>query len=329
MESMTKNQRQKRQKMTMGEFFRRYNTLVTFAAMILVASVATGGKFFSVNNVLNVAERASIIGVVALGQGLVILTGAIDLSVNAVMDISFTSIAVLTYNGMPYPQAIAIALIIGVVVGFINGLLVVKTKIPPWLITLSTMMIVSAVALSWSGITEIRFAGLQQFINKLFGMDTGSSRYFTGAFWVVCGLVFAFILGKTRFGMNLYFLGGGSRAAYLSGVRTDFTQIMAYVISGLMAAIAGIFLAYRVGSLNPTSAEAYQLYSIAAVVLGGANINGGEGSAFGTFFGAVVLAILTNVLNIMQVNIYIQNAIMGLLLIMIVFMISTLSKRSK
>ncbi len=314
-------------KHTVRELLRRYNTIITFLIMILFATAATKGTFFSLNNLLNVVERASIIGMVALGQGIVILTGGIDLSVNATMDIAFTSIAVLAFNGVPYEAAIVIAILIGMAVGLVNGLLVVKTRIPAWLITLSTMMIVSAIALSWSGTTEIRFGGLQAFINNLFGMDAGSSRYFTGAVWIVFGVLFAFLLSKTRFGRNTFVVGGGIRAAYLSGVRTHFVTVMAYLISGVMATLAGIFLAYRVGSLNPTSAEAYQLYSIAAVVLGGANINGGEGSAFGTFFGAMVLAILTNVLNIMQVNIYIQNAIMGLLLVLIVFIISALSNK--
>ena len=314
-------------KLTFRELLRRYNIIVTFLIMILFATAATKGTFFSATNLLNVVERASIIGMVALGQGLVILTGGIDLTVNATMDIAFTSVAVLTFNGMPYGPAILITLMIGVTIGLVNGILVVRTRIPAWLITLSTMMIVNAIALSWSGTTEIRFENLQLFINNLFGMDTGASRYFTGVVWIIFGILFAFLLSKTRFGMNTFVVGGGKRAAYLSGIRTRFVIVMVYLISGVMATLAGIFLAYRVGSLNPTSAEAYQLYSIAAVVLGGANINGGEGSAFGTFFGAMVLAILTNVLNIMQVNIYIQNAIMGFLLVMIVFVISALSNR--
>lgn len=313
---------------SLRELLRRYNTIITFVIMCLFATIATKGTFFTGTNILNVVERASIIGIVALGQGLVILSGAIDLSVNSTMDIAFTSIAVLAFNGMSYTGAIAIALLIGLTIGLVNGLLVVKTNIPPWLVTLSTMMIVSAIALSWSGTTEIRFAGLQQYINNLFGMSVATSRYFTGIVWIICGLVFAFVLGKTRFGMNVFMVGGGARAAHLSGTHTDLVRVLVYVISGLMATLAGIFFAYRVGALNPTSAEAYQLYSIAAVVLGGANINGGEGSVFGTFFGAVVLAILSNVLNIMQVNIYIQNAIMGLLLVLIVFVISALSNKS-
>ena len=156
-----------KQKITLGEFLRRYNIVVTFLAMMLVAVIATKGSFFTGDNMLNVVERASIIGLVALGQGIVILTGGIDLSVNAVMDISFTSIAVLVYGGMSYSMAIVVALLIGGVVGLVNGLLVIKTKIPAWLITLSTMLIVNAIALWWSGTTEIRFGGLQDFINNL------------------------------------------------------------------------------------------------------------------------------------------------------------------
>jgi len=317
------------QKTTPVELMRKYNSFITFVVMLIVATVATGGRFFTVSNTLTVVERASIIGIVALGQGLVILTGAIDLSVNATMNIAFTSIAVLGQGGMPYGLAILVALGLGAVVGLVNGLLIVKTKIMAWLVTLSTMMIFNALALQWSGTIGLRFAGLQEFINSLFGMDASSSRYFAGIVWIVLGLIFAFILARTRFGLNIYCLGGGRRAAHLTGVHIDTTQVVVYVVSGIMAAAAAVVLAYRVGTLNPTSADPYQLYSIAAVVLGGAVITGGQGSAFGTFFGAMVLAMLTNVLNILMVNVYIQYAIMGVLLVLIVFINLFLSRRSR
>ena len=311
------------------EILRKYNSFITFTVMLIVATVATGGKFFTASNALTVIERASIIGIVALGQGMVILTGAIDLSVNAIMNLSFTGVAVLANVGVPYGTAILVALALGAIVGLANGILIIKTRIPAWLVTLSTMMIANAVAMRWSGTLGLRFAGLQSFINNLFGMDVSSSRYFAGIVWIVLGLIFALVLTRTRFGLNLFFLGGGRRAAYLSGVRINYVQVMAYVISGVMAAGAAIVLAYRVGTLNPTSADSYQLYSIAAVVLGGAVITGGQGSAFGTFFGAIVLAMLTNVLNILMVNVYIQNTIMGALLVLIVYINLVMSGRSK
>jgi len=318
-----------RRKISPVEYLRKYNSIVTFLVMLIIATVATNGRFLTPSNALTVVERASIYGIVALGQCLVILTGAIDLSVSAVMNLSFTSIAVLSHGGMPYELAIPVALAIGAVVGLVNGLLVVKTKIPPWLVTLSTMLIVNALALRWSGTLGLRFDGLQNFINGIFGMNAETSRYFAGVVWVVCGLIFAFILARTRFGLNIYFLGGGRRAAYLSGVRVEFTQVTAYVLSGVMASAAAIVLAYRIGTLNPTSADPYQLYSIAAVVMGGTLITGGQGSAFGTFFGAIVLAMLTNVLNILMVNVYIQYTIMGVLLVLIVYINLFLSRRSR
>ena len=311
-------------------FLRQYSTLVTFVVMVIVATIATKGVFFSKDNLLNVLERASIIGIVALGQGICIFSGNIDLCVNSTMDIAFTSIAVLTHaNGWDFGPAVLVALLIGAAVGVVNGVIVSNTNIPAWLVTLSTMMIVAAIALWWSGTTEIRFYDLQEWINGLFHMNEATSRVFSGLVWIFFGIVFALMLSKTRFGKNIYMVGGGSRAAYLSGTRTKGVIVLIYVISGLMATLAGIVFAYRVPSLNPTSAEAYQLYSIAAVYLGGASASGGEGSSFGTFFGALVLAMLTNVLNVCQVNIYIQNTIMGALLILIVFFVSALRKSSK
>ena len=316
------------EKISFKEILRKYNTIITLALVLMIAAATTGGKFFNISNVLTVIERASLIGIVALGQGLVILMGSIDLSVNAVMNISFVSLAALSHAGtMPYSSSIPIAFAMSILIGLFNGILIIKTRVPAWIITLSSMMMVDAITLTWAGVIHIRFPGLQEFINGTFGMTVATSRYFTGILWILLGCVFAVILAKTRFGLNMSFIGGGRRAAYLSGINIGFTQVAVYVISAVMACLAGILLAYRAGSLNPNSAGPYQLYSIAAVVLGGAKINGGEGSAFGAFFGAFILAILSNVLNILQVDIFIQNAIMGALLILIVALTTVLKKK--
>lgn len=316
-------------KIDFSQIIRRYNMLITLVVMLIFATISTSGSFFSLSNILNVGERASIVGIVALGQTFVTLTGAIDLSVNAIMAVSYTSIALLSAKGVPFEICIPLGLVIGLFFGLINGILVVKTKVSSWLITLGTMMIGSAIALTLSGTQTLRYDGMQKFIDHLFGFSVFSARFFPSIIWILFSLIVVFILGRTRFGLSVFAIGGGARSAFLSGTRTTFVTIMVYVINGGLAALAATVFAYRVGTLNPTSADIFQLQSIAAVVLGGTSLNGGEGSVFGTFFGSIVIAVLFNVLNILQVNSYIQSAILGLLLMFIVFITSGLSDRQK
>jgi ribose transport system permease protein len=319
----------KRNTFNAKEFFRRFNVGITFVAMVLFASIATSGRFFDISNILNVAERASIVGIVAIGQTLVILIGAIDLSVNSIMAISFSSIVLLTTQGVPYSVAILLAIIFGVLYGTVNGLLVSMTNIPPFLVTLGTMIIGKSLAQTLAGSTMLNYKGLQEFLNNLFSLNETSSRLFPSIVWIILSIIFIIVLSKTRFGLNTYAVGGGPRAAFLSGVKGNNIKVIVFVISGMMAAAAGVMMAYRLGTLNTLSSERYQIESIAAVVLGGTNVNGGEGSVYGSFFGAIAIAMLTNVLNLLRVDPYIQYAIMGFLLIIIVFNVSFFSNRRK
>lgn len=298
-------------------FLRSNIMLVALALMVLLATVSTRGSFFLASNLLSVGERASILGIVCLGQVFVTLTGGIDLSVSAIMALSFVSIAINQNAGVPFGTCILIALGIGMLFGLVNGLLCILTKVSSWLITLGTMMIGNAIALSWSGTIDMRYDGLKEYVNSKLHLTAVTSIYFPTLLMIVLALAAAFVLTQTRYGMNVYMVGGNKRAAYLSGTSTKATLLSVFVINGFMSALAGILLAYRVVALNPKSAEMYQLQSIAAVVVGGTNLDGGEGGILGTFFGAIVIAMLSNVLNILMVNVFLQYAIMGAVLFVI------------
>jgi ribose transport system permease protein len=177
------------------------------------------------------------------------------------------------------------------------------------------------------GTLQLRYTGLQQYLDTLLGLHGIWARIFPTFIWILLSIIFIFVLSKTRFGLNVFAVGGGPKAAYLAGVRSETVRIIAYVVSGVTAAIGAIILAYRIGFLMPNSSEAFLIESIAAVILGGTNINGGEGSIFGSFFGAIVIAALLNILNLLRVDPFIQYAIMGLLLLIITFNISYLSTR--
>lgn len=326
---MSLNQETYRIKGSFGlmEFLRRYNVGVTFTVLILIATFATGGNFFTLSNLLNVGERASIVGIVAMGQMLVILTGGIDLSVNGVMAVSFTLFAVLTAGSVPVGLALIISILAGSIFGAINGVLVAKTKIPPFMVTLSTMLILNSLALVIAQAHELRFKNLQEYINSFLGSNVILANLLPTVIWLIFSGLLLFMLSRTRVGMNIYAVGGREEAAFLSGIRATKTKIAVYAMSGTFSAIAALIFAYRLGSLNPISAESYQLESIAAVILGGANVNGGEGTVYGSFSGAILIAMLSNILNLLRVDPYLQYAIMGALLIIIIVGQKYLSKR--
>lgn len=309
------------------EILRHFNVLITALAVLIFSTIATRGIFFSGSNLLNVGERASILGIVAIGQTIVILAGGIDLSVGAIMSVSYTSFIVFEAMGLPLGTCVIIALATGMLFGLINGFLVVKTTIPPILVTLSTMFIGFSASATIIGSLQLRYESLKKFIDKVFLLDATMSRFFPTLIWILLSIVFIVVLSKSRFGLSIFAVGGGAKAAHLAGVKSKNIQMSVYVISGLTAALAGLIFAYRIGFLMPNSSIPYLIESIAAVILGGTNIKGGEGSIYGSFLGAFVIASLLNVLSILRVDPFIQYSIMGFILILIAYITSLLLSR--
>lgn len=311
------------------EFLRRYNIAIVFVILVIFSILVTKGLFFSFKNLLNLGERASIVGIVAIGQMLIMITGGIDLSTGGVMAMSFTSFAILTGRGMPIFIAILCALLIGAAAGALSGIFVVKTKIPPFLVTLSVMMIMNSLALYISQQKQLRYSNLQDWINNFLGDSLIMQALFPTIIWLIISAIILFVLSSTRVGMNLYAVGGQPKAAFLSGVRATETKFFAYVMGGVFSAIAGLMFAYRVGSLNPIAAETFQLESVAAAVLGGTSVMGGEGTVYGSFMGAIMIALLMNVMNLLQINPFFQYSIMGIIIISIVILQNVLRETNK
>lgn len=298
-----------------------------FLVLLILATIITGGSFLGGDNIFNVAERASIVGIVAIGQTLVILTGGIDLSVSAIMTVGFTIQATMAEAGTNSGIAALIAIAVCALIGLINGLLISRTKIPPFMVTLSTSMIFNALAIFLTKAKALRFYQFQDFINNGLNLGNFGARLLPTFMWLVLTLLVFVIFIKTKLGVNVPAIGGNSRAAFLSGVKANRTLILIYILSGIFSALAALILGYRLAILNPHSAESFLLESIAAVVIGGTNTSGGEGSLLGTLFGAVIIAMLVNLMNILMVNTYLQFAIKGLLLLLIVAQVQLLSKR--
>jgi len=262
-----------------------------------------------------VAQRTAVVGIMAVGQLAVILTAGIDLSIGSVAALSGVvgCMAMVDYQ-LPMFAGLILGTGVGLLCGLISGVLVSKGRIPPFIVTLGMMMVARGLALTVSGATPI------------FGLPE-SFAWLGGArgWWLPTGLMFgfaalfAFVLHYLPFGRSLYAVGGNHEAARLSGLPVDRVRIMAFAISGACAGFAGMMLASRTSVASPTAGEMYELNAIAACVIGGASLTGGEGSAFAAIAGALIMMVLQNFCNLQDINVHWQQILVGALLVALVF----------
>ncbi len=306
----------------MGRFIAKHSPLFILAGLCIVLA-AVSPIFRSSGNLQEVAQRTAVVGVMAIGQLAVILTAGIDLSVGSVAALSGVAggLAMVNY-GIPTIPGIFIGAGVGLLCGLFNGLLIAKGRIPPFIVTLGMMMIARGFSLVLSGSKSI--FGLPAAFAWL-----GGAR----AWWLPTGIMFgvaliaAVILNFTRFGRSLYAVGGNQEAARLSGIPVDRIKIAAFAISGACAGFAGMMLASRTSIASPTAAEMHELYAIAACVIGGASLVGGEGGAFAAIAGALIMTVLRNFCNLQNINVYWQQILVGALLIVLVFYDNTRKRK--
>jgi ribose transport system permease protein len=315
------------QRVSLGEFLRRYNVFITLTALVAFAALSTRGLFLNSGNLINIGERASVVGIVALGQMLVILTGGIDLSVGGIMAIVLTVLSKTGQAQFPAALTVLLAVLTGMAAGLVNGVLVARTKVPPFIVTMGTMLFFFSLANLATGASLLEYYHLQRLINSAFGLAKLGERLVPTVAWLGLSVVLILVLGRTRYGQNVYAVGGRELAARLSGIRSGRVRLSVYVASGFFSSIAAMVLAYRLSASNPDIGTTALLESIAAVVCGGTNINGGEGSIYGTLVGAIVMAALLNLLNLLNANPYIQEAIKGLMLVAFVIFIQLISRK--
>lgn len=275
-------------------------------------------SFFGGYNIINIARQCSINLILAVGMTFIILTGGIDLSVGGVYALVGTLVAGFITNGMNIVLAIFIGLIVGVVAGLFNGVCVALAKIPPFITTMATLSIARSLAMFYSGgypITGLpdEFAAIGS--GSVFGVIP--IPVIIAAVIVALGL---FILKKTVLGKYIYAIGGNEDATRLSGINVKAWKIGTYGIHGLLTAIAGIVMTARMNSGQPGAGSGIELDIIAAVVIGGGSLSGGEGGVFGTLMGALVITVLNNGLTLLDVNSNWQGLIIGFVILIAVFL---------
>lgn len=288
---------------------------VWMLAFVALALVFATPLFLQPSNMLNVLLTAAVVALIAMGQTYVIILAEIDLSVGAVL--GFSAIATATVISQYGTAAgLAAGLAVGALAGAINGLLVTKAKMPSFIATLATMSIFAGLTLQFSQgnpvkVTDEAFLALGQ--GNLLGVPT--------PIWImlVLGVLFGYILARTRYGRELYATGDNADAARLAGINSERVKIQAFMISGLLAATAGFILTARLGTAQPTAGTGLELAAIAAVIIGGTSLAGGRGALLGTLVGAVLLAMIDNGLNLLNVSPFLQSVVKGAVILLAVF----------
>jgi len=294
------------------DIFRKYGTAGILIVLFIFFSTQSD-SFLSVNNILNLLRQTSITGIISVGMMIVMLTGGIDLSVSAIVAISamVCSACMVNLNINMY-LSVLFALAAGLAAGLVNGALVTYIKIPPLIATLGTQTAIRGLAyIMTNGYTIYGFPKAFNYLGK----------GYVGVIPVpVIIMVIVLIVGwyavnHTKFGRYLYAIGGNGEASRLSGINTNLRLIIAYVISGGLAALAGVVELSRLNSGQPNAGEGYEMSAITAVVLGGISVSGGEGKFSGVVFGILIMGILSSGLVMMNISTYYQQLIKGLVLL--------------
>ncbi len=304
----------------MKHFVTRNSPLFILAVLCLVLAVLVP-DFRKPSNLQMVTYRTTVVGIMAVGQVLVIVSGGIDLSVACVAAMSGVVASLsMTAWGLPMPLGVAMGALTGCAWGLLNGFLVTRGGIPPFVATLGTMMASRGAALLLAHGSTI--PGLPKSFLYLGGTQT---LFGMRAWWipvvitVTITLCVTVLLSQTRLGRALYAVGGNAPAARLSGVSLGRVRTSAYVLSGLLAGIAGTLLASRTSVGDPSAAEGDELNAIAACVIGGASLMGGQGGAVGSLAGALIMNVLVNVCNLKGYNAYWQKILIGAIIVALVY----------
>lgn len=328
-------------KKEIGRLWSQYSFIFVMVIVMIVYSftISANGNTFKWSHIAAIlgSQNTCIVGTMALGMALVIITGQIDLSIGSSLVLT-TSATIVAFNLTNSILVMVLtALIVGFLCGLINGTLVGLAKMPPFIVTLGTMLIYRSLTLSVvrtvdasiSGSNSSQFAMLRtnsryEFLRLKFG--TGklaiggfSVPYITFVFLLMV-VLFLIISKKTKFGKSVYAVGSNEKSAHLSGINTTFVKISVFAITGLLVGVASILQACKIGNITPASSgQSYEMYAIAAVVLGGVNMAGGRGNLLGVLFGALSYTTINFIIvSIPSLSVDIQDTFQGLVLIIVI-----------
>ncbi len=301
------------------------STLKPLVALLLmiIAMMFLSDHFATCDNLFNVLRQVSVNVCISVGMTMVILTGGIDLSVGSILALAGAVAAGLTRDGISFCAmdlfigftfwgGILAVLLIGALLGWINGVMITTFKVPPFIATLGMLTIARGLTMLYTGGFPITGLGK--------GFEFVGTGWFLGIpmpVWIaiIVVIVFAFIMRHTIFGRHIYAIGGNERASLISGIKVNRVKLIVYTLAGTLAGLAGLLVTSRLDSAQPNAGVSYELDSIAAVVIGGTSLSGGKGSVIGTIIGALIIGVLNNGLVLLGVSPFWQQVIKGIVIL--------------
>ncbi len=311
--------RSSRARAALNKFIRKYSIYIIFAIIVLISSILSS-SFFTLENISNLLRRQSYVLIISIGMLLVIIGGGIDLSVGAVLGFAVMATAGLISKHYSYMVIVLAIVAIGLAGGLVQGVLISYLNLPAFIITLAFMSV-------FRGFSFIYSKGQPIYINPesvspvFQALGTGSIAQIP--YVLIIAVIIAGAAGLylryTVYGRSLIAVGGNSEASWFSGINPKRYRLLTYIVSSALAAISGYLLCARLGMGHPDIGSGYELDAVAAVVLGGASLNGGRGSVLGTIVGVITLGLIGNILNLLNIPSYPQQAIKGAIIIIAVF----------
>jgi ribose transport system permease protein len=292
------------------DWLQRYGLLLSFLLLCLGLSLLSD-RFLTVGNLTNVLRQSTINGIIAIGMTFVILTAGIDLSVGAILALSAVVTASLLQGGLPVPLAVLAGLGMGGLLGLINGLIITRAKVPPFVATLGMMTIARGLTLTYTGGRPI--TGLPAEFRAIGTSSIGPVPTPIVIFAVTFILCYILLM-RTSAGQYIFAIGNNPVAARFAGISVNAYTTFVYVLAGALAALAGLILTARLDSAQPTAGLAYEFDAIAAVVVGGTSFAGGMGGLGGTLLGVLIIAVLNNGLNLLNISSFYQPVVSGVVI---------------
>lgn len=304
---------------------KKYNTYIILIICIL-ACIVVSPDFLTITNIINIVKQYAGLTVIALGMLFVIMTGGIDLSVGSYVALGSVTVAIFLSKGMNVPIAVLLTLGIGVLGGAFTGILVAKIKMPPFIVTMAMMTVIKGIAFMISNGSPIKTPA--NTIGVLGKGKLGMIPYLV-ILAVIVVAISAFLIRNTSFGRIVMAIGSNEKCVLLSGIQVHNYKIAVYIISAVCAILGGIMAASRTAVGTPLYGSGLELDAIAACVIGGASLNGGEGSAIKTVVGVLILALIGNIMNLLSVPSYPQDVMKGAIIIISILIQIFTSERKK
>jgi ribose transport system permease protein len=289
----------------------------------VVGSISPG--FFTITNIMAIMQQISVLGILTMGMSLLMISGGLDLSIGLIMALSCVVMAKILMSGGNIVEAIAANVFFATLCGFLNGVIVAKSKCIPLIITLGMQSLYFGIALVISGGNYMNFKG------NFDGLEMTHLLGFIPISIIILVVVVVLthlLLRYTKFGRRIVSIGGNEEAAYLAGIRVDFYKIITYAISGFLCSIAAIIFAARLNSIVASGGSGYELSALTAAVIGGISFEGGRGSVGGAFIGVLMMGLLSNAMNILGINSYWQEMVTGAVIVVAV-VVSNLNMRRR